>query len=39
MFILKAIKSHFIGLYDKQGITVMVISSETYERFINTGII
>ena len=31
MFILKAIKSHFKGSYDKQNLTLEVISFEIYE--------
>ena len=31
MFNLKAIKSHFKGSYDKQNLTLVVISSEIYE--------
>ena len=31
MFILKAIKSHFKGSYDKQNLTLVVISYEIYE--------
>ena len=31
MFILKAIKSHFKGPYDKQNLTLVVISYEIYE--------
>ena len=31
MFILKAIKSHFKRLYDKQNLTLVVISYEIYE--------
>ena len=40
MFILKAIKSHFKGSYDKQNLTRVVISYQIYDhspkaRFIN----
>ena len=31
IFILKAIKSHFKGSYDKQNFTLVVISYEIYE--------
>ena len=31
MFILKVIKSHFKGLYDKQNLTLVVISYEIHE--------
>ena len=31
IFILKAIKSHFRGAYDKQNLTLVVISYEIYE--------
>ena len=31
MFILKAIKFNFIGSYDKQNLTLMVISYEIFE--------
>ena len=31
MLILKTIKSHFKGIYDKQNLTLVVISYEIYE--------
>ena len=31
LFMLKAIKSHLIGPYDTQNLTLVVISYETYE--------
>ena len=31
VFILKAIKSHFKGSYDKQNLTLVIISYEIYE--------
>ena len=32
MFVLKAIKSHFRGSYNKQNLTLKVISHEIYEK-------
>ena len=35
LFILKAIKSKFKGSYDKQNLTLVVISYETRRRFVS----